>query len=55
MEEIFIPLIVFSFIALIVKMTLDHGKWKRQHSAGVLPRSDNSLRLSELEELLEEQ
>ena len=58
MEEILVPLIVFSFIALIVKMSLDYGKWKRLHKdrgAGALTEgSDNSLGVSELKALIQD-
>ncbi len=56
-EEIFIPLIVFGFIALIVKMSLDFAKWKRMNNASqgfVEGSSDKSLGVSELKNLISE-
>ncbi len=55
MEEIFVPLIVFGFVALIVKMALDYNKWKQMHNSGsALTEGDNSMGASELRNLIEE-
>ncbi|MEM8486960.1 MAG: hypothetical protein AAF564_15510 [Bacteroidota bacterium] len=54
-EEIIVPLIVFSFIALIVKMSLDFAKWKKTHNSQSLgAASDKSLGVSELKNLISE-
>lgn len=54
-EEIIVPLIVFSFIALIVKMSLDFAKWKKTHNSQALgPGSDKSMGVSELKHLISE-
>ena len=53
MEPVFIPLIVFSFIAIIVKMSLDHAKWKHQHKSG-FDTEGTTMRLSELEGAFED-
>jgi hypothetical protein len=56
MEDIIVPLIVFSFIALIVKMSLDYSKWKKMHQSGTVEVSGreegNSLPASELRNLI---
>ena len=58
MEGILIPLIVFSFIALIVKMSLDFSKWKQMHKSGggAISESteDKSLGMTELRSLIQE-
>ncbi len=58
MEPILVPLIVFGFIALIVKMSLDFTKWKKLHESGdgllSSDSKDNSLGVSELRNLIEE-
>ncbi len=55
-EEIIVPLIVFSFIALIVKMSLDFAKWKKTHHSNqsLGAGSDKSLGVSELKNLISE-
>lgn len=50
---ILIPIVLFSIIALIVKWSLDHSKWKIQHQSGVAS-TDNSLRTSELKAFIRE-
>ncbi len=50
---ILIPIVLFSIIALIVKWSLDHSKWKIQHRSGGAS-TDNSLRTSELRALIRE-
>ncbi len=51
-EDIFIPLIIFSFILILVKMILEHKRWR--HSQGVEPKKkaipDKAMSLSELED-----
>lgn len=56
MEDILVPLIVFGFIALIVKMALDFARWKKMHSGGALAegKADNSLGTTELKMLIQE-
>ncbi len=57
MEAILIPLIVFGFVALIVKMSFDYNKWKKMHNGGrslMTEGSDNSLGVSELRELIQD-
>ena len=58
MEAIFIPMIVFGFTALIVKMGLDYSKWKKIHQSGgremLRESGDNSLGVSELKSLIRE-
>ncbi|MFK7844984.1 MAG: hypothetical protein AB8G77_06780 [Rhodothermales bacterium] len=57
MEEIFVPLIVFGFVALIVKMSLDYNKWKQVHKGGGTldeGSADKSMGVSELQNLIEE-
>jgi hypothetical protein len=49
-EEIIIPLIIFSFIALVIKMSLDYAKWRRTHDRP----SEQGLRTSELKALIRE-
>ena len=53
-EEIIIPLIVFGFIAIIVKMSLDYAKWKRMHGAdkSISSGEGSSLGASELRMLI---
>lgn len=55
MEDILVPLIVFSFIALVVKMALDYAKWKRQHDRGDVGSGagDKSLTQSELRAMIQ--
>ncbi len=50
---ILIPIVFFSIIALIVKWSLDHSKWKLQHQSGDAS-TDNSLRTSELKAFIRE-
>ena len=50
---ILIPIVLFSIIALIVKWSLDHSKWKLQHQSGDAS-TDNSLRTSELKAFIRE-
>lgn len=57
MEDILVPLIVFGFIALVVKMALDFAKWKKVHDAGnelANGKADRSLGASELRMLIHE-
>jgi len=58
MEAIIIPMIVFGFTALIVKMGLDYSKWKKIHQSGgremLRESGDNSLGVSELKSLIRE-
>lgn len=58
MEDILVPLIVFGFVALIVKMSLDYSKWKQVHreGRGMIDEgsSDKSMGVSELQNLIEE-
>ncbi len=58
MEGILVPLIVFGFVALIVKMSLDYSKWKSLHKSGGQSLSggseDKSLGVSELRNLIQE-
>jgi hypothetical protein len=58
MEDILVPLIVFGFIALIVKMGLDYSKWKQTHKSGggaiLEGGEDKSLGVSELRMLIQE-
>lgn len=51
-EDIAVPLIVFSFILGLVWMVLGHFKWKYKQKQG--HASDNSLRTSELKDLMRE-
>ena len=48
-----IPIVLFSIIALIVKWSLDHSKWKIQHQSGIAS-ADNSLGTSELKAFIRE-
>lgn len=50
---ILIPIVLFSIIALIVKWSLDHSKWKIQHQSGGAS-TENSLRTSELKAFIRE-
>ena len=53
MYAFLIPIVLFSIIALIVKWSLDHSKWKIEHrSRGA--STDNSLGTSELRALIQE-
>lgn len=57
MEPILVPLIVFGFAALIVKMSLDYSKWKKMHEStgSILAEgSDKSLAVSELREMIQD-
>ncbi len=56
MEAILVPLIVFGFVALVVKMSLDYSKWNEVHRSGrgTLSEGDNSMGASELRHLIEE-
>lgn len=57
MEAILVPLIVFSFVALIVKMSLDYNKWKKMHESSdsiLAEGSDKSLAVSELREMIQD-
>ena len=53
-EEIFIPLIMFSFILSLVWMIINYSKWKIQHKQEMGQASDNSLGMSELKDLMRE-
>ena len=53
-EDIVIPLIVFSFILSLIWMILSHSKWKYKQQQEIARASDNSLRTSELKELMRE-
>lgn len=55
-EDIFIPLIIFTFILLLVKMILDHAKWKRSNGDGKKPKklAERSMSLSELEDVFQQ-
>lgn len=55
-EDIFIPLIVFSFVLILVKMILDHQKWKRSQGGSSKPKqiSEKAMSLSELEDVFQE-
>lgn len=55
MEDVLIPVVVFSSLLLFLKMMLDYGRFKHQHRAGTRSVSEgasNSLRVSELEALV---
>ena len=58
MEGIFVPLIVFSFVALIVKMALDYNKWKKMHEGGHVATldggEDKRMGVGELRTLIQE-
>jgi len=49
-EDIFIPIIVFSFILSLVWMILNHSKWK--HKQREQRASGNSLGTSELKDMM---
>ena len=51
-EEIFIPIIVFSFILSLVWMILNHSKWKHKQREQTHRTSGNSLGTSELKDLM---
>ncbi|NNE34755.1 MAG: hypothetical protein HKN13_05945 [Rhodothermales bacterium] len=57
-EEIFIPLIVFSFVLILVKMILDHAKWKRSQGGGSKQKqkqlAERAMSLSELEDVFQQ-
>lgn len=55
MEDVLILVTIFSFIALVIKMAFDYGKWKKLHDMGdALPdgKTDKSLGVSELKFLI---
>ncbi len=55
MEDILIPIVVFSSLLLFLKMMLDYARFKHEHKAGARSergRESNSLRVSELEALV---
>lgn len=52
-EDIFIPLIMVTFVLTLVWMILSHQRWKLQHR-GQEKAGDNSLRASELKALMQE-
>lgn len=51
-EEIFIPIILFSFILSLVWMILNHSKWKHKQREEQHRTSGNSLGTSELKEMM---
>lgn len=53
-EDIFIPLIVFSFFLALTWMIINYRKWKLTHGQDRRQTSDNSMGLSELEEMMRE-
>ena len=53
-EEIFIPIIIFSFILALVWMIISYSKWKIQHKQQTGQGTDNSLGLSELKAMMRE-
>lgn len=57
MEAILVPLIVFSFVAAIVKMSLDYNKWKQIHKSNqslIAETEDKSMGMSELRLMIQE-
>ncbi len=57
MEEVFILITIFSFVALVIKMGFDYGKWKKMHDRGDTlseGRADRSLGVSELKFLIQD-
>ena len=53
-EDIFIPIIVFSFILSLVYMILHHSKWKYKQKQEAARAAGSSLRTSELKEIMRE-
>ena len=57
MEDVLIPVVVFSSLLLFLKMMLDFARFRHEHKAGTQSRSgtaSNSLRVSELEALVQD-
>lgn len=55
MEEILVPLIIFSFIFLMVNTFVGYFKWKKEHESRTHGTGEESgLRTSELKALLRE-
>ncbi len=51
-EDIFIPILVFSFILSLVWMILNHSKWKHKQREETQRASGNSLGTSELKDMM---
>lgn len=51
-EDIFVPLIVFSFILALIGMILSHSRWRLQQKMKVKENTENSLGTNELKGLI---
>ena len=56
-EDVLVPLIVFSFVLILIGMILNHSRWKylqKQKNKGTAEEGGGSLRTSELRALIQE-